>query len=108
MDGDRCGSLASIGLPVEVRTPDTTQELEPIPAPLPGRLGSPSMLAAARASAGCASRVVSRTALEGSAPADGSAAPDRSAPSGGAAGEGAGGGLSGGGGGVPRACQTRA
>jgi hypothetical protein len=66
-----------------------------MPAPLPSRLGSASMLAAARASAGCASRVASRTALEGSAPADGSDAPDRSTPSGGAAVEGAGRALSG-------------
>src|SRR5262245_9745710 len=80
MDGDRCGSLASIGLPVEVRTPDTTQELDPMPVPLPSRLGSASMFAAARASAGCAARVSSRTAREGSTLVAGSVLPDGSGP----------------------------
>ena len=31
IDGDRCGSLARIGLPVAVSAPDTTQLLDPIP-----------------------------------------------------------------------------
>src|SRR5262245_27248360 len=102
MDGDKCGSLASMGLPVDVRTPDTTQEFDPMPAPLPSKVGSASMLAAARASAGCASRVSSRTAFEGSVPADGSVPAGGSVPgavpSDGEAVEGAGRALSGDGG----------
>src|SRR5262245_28311766 len=104
MDGDRCGSLASSGLPVEVLTPDTTQELDPMPVPLPSRLGSASMFAAACASAGCAARVSSRTLREGSAVAadsvlaDGSAPADGSLPPDGTAVEGAGRALSGDGG----------
>src|SRR5438045_6413802 len=34
-DGDRCGSLARIGLPVVVRSPPMTHELDPIPLPPP-------------------------------------------------------------------------
>ena len=36
----RCGSLARMGRPLAVRSPLTTQELEPMPSPPPSRLGS--------------------------------------------------------------------
>ena len=36
----RCGSLASSGLPVLVRLPATTQELEPMPSPRPSITGT--------------------------------------------------------------------
>src|SRR5579884_134267 len=32
-DGDRCGSFASSGIPVEVSAPETTHEFEPTPLP---------------------------------------------------------------------------
>src|SRR5215468_1124099 len=41
IEGDRCGSLARIGLPVLVRLPAMTHELEPMPGvPSPIRSGS--------------------------------------------------------------------
>src|SRR5947209_6256860 len=53
--GARCGSLASNGLPVEVRLPDTTQELEPTPsAPPPSRFGTASSAACAASRPPCA------------------------------------------------------
>ena len=38
--GARCGSLARIGLPVDECVPSTTQELEPMPSPVPSSAGS--------------------------------------------------------------------
>ena len=35
----RCGSLASSGLPVVVRAPETAHEFEPTPSPLPTSCG---------------------------------------------------------------------
>src|SRR5262245_52091647 len=41
--GARCGSFASMGLPLVVRTPETTQEFEPRPDPAgPSMVGRPS------------------------------------------------------------------
>src|SRR5688500_17187969 len=42
IDGARCGSLARMGSPVAERLPSTTQELEPMPSPVPSRSGKAS------------------------------------------------------------------
>ena len=53
IDGARCGSLARIGLPVEVREPASTQEFEPMPLPaVPRRDGSAASPARTASSAG--------------------------------------------------------
>ncbi len=55
--GARCGSLASSGLPVVVYSPETTQELEPMPLPLgPNSAGISSMVAESAESCVRASR----------------------------------------------------
>src|SRR5882672_7178236 len=57
IDGLRCGSLASSGLPVVVSAPPITHELDPMPVPpLPSSEGSRPTAPATAASAGAASR----------------------------------------------------
>ncbi len=51
MDGSRCGSLASSGLPVVVCAPDTTHEFEPMPSPSPSRAGTAASAVVAALSA---------------------------------------------------------
>ena len=52
---ERCGSLASSGLPVVVRSPETTQEFEPMASPCPSRVGIASRAAEADSKAACPS-----------------------------------------------------
>src|SRR6478736_780231 len=51
IDRERCGSLASSGLPVVVRAPETTHELEPMPSPRPRLAGTASTEARAESTA---------------------------------------------------------
>ena len=50
---ERWGSLASNGLPVVVREPDTTHEFDPMSSPLPRVAGTASTAAEARSTAAC-------------------------------------------------------
>ena len=65
MPGDRCGSLASSGRPDSVCVPDTTQEFEPTPSPLPSRSGTASSAACADSSAERPARTARRVSASG-------------------------------------------
>ncbi len=73
----RCGSLASSGFPVVVRLGPTTQELEPIPSPVPSRAVTLSTDCAAPSSA--AACPVLGVGTAGAARATVTAGPDVSA-----------------------------
>ncbi len=85
MAGARCGSLASNGSPLSVWSPDTTQELLPMPSPVPSSCGISACIRATDRSCGATARRTAGASGGGrAAPDDGWAAgskrPDTMAP----------------------------
>ena len=70
----RCGSLASRGLPVVERSPLTTHELDPMPAPRPSMAGTASMAVAVSV---MARRAAAVRAVDSSSESEGGACPAR-------------------------------